>query len=820
VKRFIFLILAIPFQSINYAQELIPFLQGNLYGFSDADGKLVVPADYDEVSLFNEHDFAHVRKGDKWSIINSFGLELLPLELEKPFQLEPVRNSEEINSIIHSYRRGGIAIPNLWQVKSDYYSARLVDLNKWTISEKYSREKDRELSGIANPFTIQYRYGIFIGRVNNNLFHVLDKQGNILLETQTLPKMLNNKYLTYQRDGGCVLYNYQTHKETFYNFSSIEKIINDKYLLTGAKGLINLKGRSKIKPGYKSLKNYYGQILIACRDSTCVCLNTKGHLLTKDVYRKIWPLENGYYSAQQRDLKWIVLDSLCRPKTQRSYDEIKFHNHEKYFTYIAGEHVGILDSALTPEIEVIADGLFRTETEYFYYVQKAGKTGIVHSRKGEIIPALYSKCDLRYNKYFVLEFDSKKGLADSTGRILFPPIYEDFVVEKVNGIITFHPKLNGLYATYDENLKQVHDSVSDNVYPYHVEFYKLTDWHGVTSRPEDDQIGEVVIDSDSSLLFVVELDSTYHVFFTDGQELGSDSISIKRQIYPYGTGLFIASYKNKLGMINHTGKWLIAPDYDDFEYFEENPIIARQGKLYHLFSMDGSRISPHEFDYVYTSCNDRFLLARHNGKMGCLSKNDRAILIPFQYDDITCFAEGYVTTKETELGYTESVILDTLGNQVLKTNFDKLYPANHREKNNFFITVKDGKYGIIKSNGETLFEPQYFRVGVFIDSVFFMFADENCNYYLIDKKGKLLYPAGQLGERLEKGPILPNQRYCIKSENVYYFLDEAGNIIKTILCNDISYEEEFLGKTKLLRVTNAKEKYYLNAETLLEYRSP
>ena len=807
MKRFIFLILTIQFHTINYAQELIPFLQGDLYGFSDADGKLVVPANYDEVSLFTPQHFAHVRKGDKWSIINSSGREILPFELEKPLQLEPVLNKEEIN---------------LWRIKSDYYSARLIDLNKWTISEKYSIEKPREweISGIARPFSIKYQHGIFIGRVNNSLFHVLDRQGNILLATKTQPKLLNNKYLTYQVDDGCVLYNYQTHTDVFYNYSSIKKIINDNYLLIGANGLIDLKGRIKIKPVYKSLENYYGQTLIGCHDTTCVGLDTKGHLLTKEVYRNIWPLKNGYYSAQRSDLKWIVLDSLCKPQSERSYDEIKYHQHEKYFTYIAGDRVGILDSSMTPEIEVTADRLFKTETEDLYYILKSGKTGIAHSVKGQIIPVLYTNCDLRYNKYFVLELNSKKGIADTTGRILFPLIYDDFQVVKVNDIITFHPKLNGLYATYDENMSQVHDFVSNRAYPYHVEFYQLTDWRGLTLNPEDNNIDEVVIDSDSTLLYVITLDSSFRIFFADGIELGSDSISIIRPVYPYGMGLFIASYLNKLGMINHTGKWLIAPEYDDFEYFEETPIVARTGDLYHVFSMDGTRLSPHEFDYVYRYCNDLFLLASHKGKMGCMNKKDGTILLPFQYDDIICFADGFVTTQDTELGYTESLVMDTLGNQILKTNFDKLYPANHREKNNFFITVLGGKYGIIKANGETLFEPQYFRVGVFVDSVFFMFADENCNYYLIDKNGKLLYPASQLGKSLERGPILTNQHYCIKSENGYYFLDEAGNIVKTIVCNDISYEEEFMGNTKLLRVTNAKEKYYMNAETLLEYRSP
>jgi len=273
-------------------------------------------------------------------------------------------------------------------------------------------------------------------------------------------------------------------------------------------------------------------------------------------------------------------------------------------------------------------------------------------------------------------------------------------------------------------------------------------------------------------------------------------------------------------MINHTGNWLIAPEYDHFEYFEEDPIIAKTGELYHLFSMDGTRLSPHDLDYVYTSCNDRFLLASHNDKIGCMSKKDGFILLPFQYDDIDCFRDGYVTTQYTDKGYTETIILDTSGNQVLKTNFDKLYPANREEKNNFFITALGEKYGIIHSNGETLFEPQYFRVNVFIDSVFFMFADENCDYYLIDLNGNLLFPSGELGKRFQKGPTLPNPWYCIKSENLYYFLDKEGNIVKTIVCDDISYEEEYTGKTKLLRVKNAKEKYYMNAETLFEYRSP
>ena len=61
--------------------ERIPFLDGEKYGYADAGGKLVIPAEYDEVSEFVD-GAAKVKKNGFYGLIDEDGRIMVSIALE------------------------------------------------------------------------------------------------------------------------------------------------------------------------------------------------------------------------------------------------------------------------------------------------------------------------------------------------------------------------------------------------------------------------------------------------------------------------------------------------------------------------------------------------------------------------------------------------------------------------------------------------------------------------------------------------------------------------------------------------------------------
>ncbi len=74
------------FSPLESKGELIPYLSGQQYGYSDLQGNIIIPAQYDEVEPFREnYKYALVNQNGKWYVINPEGIKLEDAEYdEKP----------------------------------------------------------------------------------------------------------------------------------------------------------------------------------------------------------------------------------------------------------------------------------------------------------------------------------------------------------------------------------------------------------------------------------------------------------------------------------------------------------------------------------------------------------------------------------------------------------------------------------------------------------------------------------------------------------------------------------------------------------------
>ncbi len=162
--------------------------------------------------------------------------------------------------------------------------------------------------------------------------------------------------------------------------------------------------------------------------------------------------------------------------------------------------------------------------------------------------------------------------------------------------------------------------------------------------------------------------------------------------------------------------------------YEEGILKVKKDGKYGIINLDGKQILQTKYLEIKSlgkETKDGFIVKDENNKYGIVSYSDQVIL-EAKYDEITNIYgnDMYVVKQQGK-----QILVDKEGNELLKSGFDEI-KAIMKNKENGIIYVKDGKYGIMKSTGEVIIEPEYedlkeAKTGLLI-------AQKNGNYGVID----------------------------------------------------------------------------------------
>ncbi len=176
----------------------------------------------------------------------------------------------------------------------------------------------------------------------------------------------------------------------------------------------------------------------------------------------------------------------------------------------------------------------------FIEYEKEGKVGLAHIHKGKIINPDYLFIRFLPDSSLLIyqNFEHKKGLADFEGNIIFPAMFDSFIVSK-----------NAVAAAVDQNWSLYNKNgnlLTDDKFAY-VEF------------PYDE-------------LAVVNKDSQKHIF-----SLVSNKIIYKNFKEAYLTkesNVFIINNNNLAGLIDLNGNLIVKEDYINIGYFSNNKYMV------------------------------------------------------------------------------------------------------------------------------------------------------------------------------------------------------------------------------------------------------
>jgi WG containing repeat len=174
----LFLLLFLFYVSISFAQTryLIPYRNGDLWGYADTNRHIVISPKYDEATIYF-HGYATIAKGKLYGVINSKGKEIIPPQYNgyiEPWNDYLAVSRGKNTGIIHlhtgkvilplSYLNISAVIGNIFIINGHDQVKGLFDAasRKWLLGKEY---EDISWENISSGFTY------FIARKKGNAIH-------------------------------------------------------------------------------------------------------------------------------------------------------------------------------------------------------------------------------------------------------------------------------------------------------------------------------------------------------------------------------------------------------------------------------------------------------------------------------------------------------------------------------------------------------------------------------------------------------------------------------------------------------------------------
>ncbi len=161
-------------------------------------------------------------------------------------------------------------------------------------------------------------------------------------------------------------------------------------------------------------------------------------------------------------------------------------------------------------------------------------------------------------------------------------------------------------------------------------------------------------------------------------------------------------------------------------WYEEDILKVKKDGKYGIINLEGKQLIPCEYEEIAAIPEIKNAIeVKKDGKYGIVNYSNQ-VMLEAKYDEITnIYGNDMYVVKQNG----KQILVDKDGNQILSSGFDEI-KAIMKNKENGIIYTQNGKYGVMKSTGEVIIEPQYedlkeAKTGLLI-------AQKTGNYGIID----------------------------------------------------------------------------------------
>ncbi len=801
--------------------DLIPFVENDLYGFVNRENMVVIPAQYEKVSLFNSYGLAQAEKQGVYGIINKKGEVVVPFIASSQIKKPDMRLSNDpyaafAKDVYHIYNSRSkkwclffdgpeaYCTPVYYSTKPEYNS-QLSNYYSDNPENKFFRNGYKKIfreNGMVNFIDIKgneiFTHDLINGEaISENLFIKIDKNGRSTLIDGTQTKTLSGEFLQ--------IYVFRESKEhfvvnAFEGISTYEK----KY------GAINKQGKLIIDTIYSNVRTVNDSQFIV-KDKTGVgVLDKNAKVLIEPKYKELSPFgENGYFYTDKTDYQKYII-KIGSSQKSKPYKNLT-HNFDTPFLSAESEDgFYAVDENGQELFEISNNTKFRPGQNGHIIISDNGKHGILNLKGNEILPMEYDRIDAtRISNSYLIKSGEQTGIFSYDGKWVHEigeyrivrtndyklslPIYK--CTTSTEEVIYTNDLSNKTVKKYDSDnygrIKLIHGKEaqvlmsdgSTKIIPYNEKqtVYQHKDWLYITEK---------------------RADRKRNIYNENAEKLNPDDFYLSK-IIESEKGVFFVLERDResLGVMTLSGEWLFEPSKVYFTYRNSTHWVRGARDSMALYTIDGKQLSKSIYrtiDYL----NPHLYKAMRTDNLYDLLDHKGQLVLSSDFSKIDKSGDYLISERNDIL---ESCLIDSLGQIVKCYPYSRINPPNTKG----LLIAKDlHDYGVIDNDGNIFIPFKYKSISQLDPLSLYALGKGHYNKDLItfSKDPVLADVIGYLKPKLLRDDI-----YYINGETETFFLKASGKFLGQ-LSNSIGkvslYNALKGSNLVLIKGKDSSEKFY------------
>ncbi|AIO19574.1 KWG Leptospira [Candidatus Izimaplasma bacterium HR1] len=713
---------------------------GTKYGYVDTNGEVVIDFQFSSGSLFMD-GIAFVSYGTfSQGIINEQGETLLPLIHRQISFLDNGYVKTMINDGTYIYDDEYNLVFECESIIGDSYM-----IND---DEYYIFSENQKQGVLDNEFNIIIEAEYETVTVEEELlFLVVNSLNTVIHNIENETTIVNSTYHEFEdfglfvcTDGDCGLYDKMT----------LELIIEQEYVFIGELnddllivqnsedelGIVDNLGNEVIPCIYESI--YLPAIgrMSLYKDEEYFLADYDGNMLT-GAYTYIFTYNSlGHAMVENTSGFYGLIDMDGVEILPAVYSTLEYNNNGFYYTRDSSvpnaSNMGVLDSnfnVVIPnhyyQIYFYSEGIFSAKLDY----SDDTSSGYVDTTNTVVVPMIYEEVSSMNEGYGVVKLGAGRYLyVDAFGNILPTPEFYSASV--------FRDGYARVQLTSNANSKGVIDTTGSTIVS--CVYKSVTDIQGGFFVVVFSDNTRNYVDLNDNLLLAENVDNAGNFIYgvavinDDGVESlinssGEIIIEDKSAISIFEDSIYVIGLDIDYYYYGFDGELLFRQSFYQTIPFIDGYALVWTGTLESGFiNINGDAILPITYNYLINLGDTHYLVSKDGYNVAIV--NEEGILTRYFYDD----DEEVISYLEYGLNLK---LYDSLDNLLGTYEYDDI--VAHTAEGNYLFEV-DGKYILIDSEGEPLFDETYDHIYIVGDGYIIVKNDLKCG--LIDPFGELIMP--------------------------------------------------------------------------------
>jgi hypothetical protein len=658
------------------------FRENGKVGVKGENGKIIIPAEYEELGWSNGQ-FSVISNvtgyylNNKWGIINLHNDRVTKSQFDELYPAD-----------------GDLLIAKKKSVSSNRIAAGCVSLSgKQVLPFEYDGMQVSSLRAIVfTKVGNQYKYGL-IDLSNKTL---------IPQQFQEIASIGSLRYMVKNFEGKIALFTDEGKQITAFIIDSLSTFKEDftVFYQGTSKGLLDRNGNIKLEAKYRDIDILKKNEIRIKEHDQWVFLNGENKIQRQIAADSLLPIGSNRFKIKTNN-QTQLLNSQFDPLTPAVFTDIQNFERGKAI-YQLGDLFGVIQS----DGKLLVPALYRSiklATSYIIAKQLdvTGKevTILFDSAGNRKVNRGYEAIHPLKNELFAVKNQRHWGIINSQGYEVVACSYDSLIQMKDEFVAVKFKGLNGV-ITIKEEWK-----VTPR--PYAITLLKNARYLEYTESVVNlKQIGGGVIYFTTNRIEV--FDDYFLEYLPSGNvwKIDFNGVIVERQFVPSeptekifeeSEGLRAIKRNGRYGFIDSKGRLRVANRYEAVKGFSEGYAAVKiLGKWGFINKFDNIAIQP-VYEDVHPFSRG-LALVKQKGLYGVVDAKGKLVL-PVRYQKISFLPTGNILFEINQL--------KGLANHDGRVVMNAKYQLLEDEGNGYFIIGRDGKYGVISSDGLSTI-PQYY----------------------------------------------------------------------------------------------------------------